>query len=555
MFLVPSTVLGQFWQNTQGNSFPDYGNYPQYQGTSASDSMYGGQQNGQQSQGQGQTSNIDIDVDDDMDPEDVAFFKDYLQIWEYVEGAESPEELREAVMRLQRMAGVEPTGILNNQTLARIKNAERCGNKDKKISTDEMRKRRYAIQHGWSKKKLTWAIKNYTPDVAKATTIRVLTSAFQVWGDVARLDFAPTRFPKADIIVLFARANHGDGYAFDGPGGTLAHAYFPGEGIGGDVHFDEDETFSDKTRQGTNLFIVAAHEIGHSLGLAHSEVSKSLMAPYYQGFQPNFRLNTDDVRGIQSLYGARSTPPNRPRPPGGPTVPDNGPRDRRVCNAQISAVTFGQVVGHQVPSLFIFSGEQFWIKKGNEPVSNALQTEAIFTEMQSIPDAAFIRNFRGQRRMIFFSGTEIWEFSQGAYQPRDIRERTGIRTNGIDAAFKWARNNRIYVFYRGLYWRLNEQTLRADRGYPRPIKDNWRGRSGPFDAAWTEGKGGVSHFLINKQVSTFKDNEVFFVAETRSFASDWLICGQNIGSGVDGPIRISGILLIVSFLMTIKRVL
>lgn len=89
--------------------------------------------------------------------------------------------------------------------------------------------------------------------MAKATTIRVLTTAFQVWGDVARLDFNPTRFPKADIIVQFARGNHGDGYAFDGPGGTLAHAYFPGDGIGGDVHFDEDETFSDRTRQGKRI--------------------------------------------------------------------------------------------------------------------------------------------------------------------------------------------------------------------------------------------------------------------------------------------------------------
>lgn len=80
-----------------------------------------------------------------------------MQIYEYVEGAETPEELREAVMRLQRMAGVEVTGILNNQTLARIRNAERCGNKDKRVSNDEMRKKRYAIQHGWSKRKLTWA--------------------------------------------------------------------------------------------------------------------------------------------------------------------------------------------------------------------------------------------------------------------------------------------------------------------------------------------------------------------------------------------------------------
>lgn len=67
--------------------------------------------------------------------------------------------------------------------------------------------------------------------------------------------------------------------------------------------------------------------------------------------------------------------------------------------------------------------------------------------------------------------------------------------------------------------------------------------------------GAVSYFLIDKQVSTFKDNEVFFIAETRSFASDWLICGQNIGSRADGPIKTSGLLLIVSFLLTMKRVL
>ena len=45
------------------------------------------------------------------------------------------------------------------------------------------------------------------------------------------------------------------------------------------------------------------HEFGHSLGLQHSNVQGAVMYPYYTGYVPNMQLHSDDIAGIQSLYG------------------------------------------------------------------------------------------------------------------------------------------------------------------------------------------------------------------------------------------------------------
>ena len=80
----------------------------------------------------------------------------------------------------------------------------------------------------------------------------------------------------------------------------LAHAYYPRDGR---AHFDEDETYTHDTKYGVNLLWVATHEFGHSLGLDHTNVRGAIMYPFYTGYVPDMKLHSDDIAGIQYLYG------------------------------------------------------------------------------------------------------------------------------------------------------------------------------------------------------------------------------------------------------------
>lgn len=81
---------------------------------------------------------------------------------------------------------------------------------------------------------------------------------------------------------------------------------------------------------GYSLFLVAAHEFGHAMGLEHSEDPGALMAPIYT-FTKNFRLSQDDIKGIQELYGNRQHGGLRMGVWGGHAAWDGGPGFSRTA--------------------------------------------------------------------------------------------------------------------------------------------------------------------------------------------------------------------------------
>ena len=176
------------------------------------------------------------------------------------------------------------------------------------------------VSSGWPKDAggnvaLHYFIRSLTTKMDAATAQSEIERALRQWTLYANLTLSPGQAQGAarTVDILFASGAHGDAYPFDGPGGVLAHTFYPNppnsEPIAGDMHLDADEPWHTGTN--VDLFSVALHEAGHALGLGHSDRPGAVMYPYYQLWTG---LSDDDIAGIRALYGSTVTPTPAPIP-------------------------------------------------------------------------------------------------------------------------------------------------------------------------------------------------------------------------------------------------
>merc|ERR1712133_322751 len=235
------------------------------------------------------------------------------------------------------------------------------------------RTKRYALPGSrWKVKDLTYRISKYPikSGLTHQQVDDVIRKAFQVWEKATDLKFTTKSSGKVHIEIRFESGAHGDDDPFDGEGGTLAHAFFPV--YGGDAHFDDQEDWTVNTYRGTSLLMTAAHELGHSLGLSHSNVRSALMAPFYRGYEENISLDQDDISGIQALYGdggdddddASNSVDIAPRRASFPTPkPTTTPPPRRgpsFDNTELCKGNLDTIVTTKDDNTYAFYGDQYW---------------------------------------------------------------------------------------------------------------------------------------------------------------------------------------------------
>jgi predicted Zn-dependent protease len=141
---------------------------------------------------------------------------------------------------------------------------------------------------------------------------REFARALQTWAEYTNLNFrfvADDGSPEGVLGICQGNSQFGDirlGSTVLGAN-VLGYTHYPdtettGYTSGGDLALNSNRTYAIGTSPNPDLYSVALHELGHSLGLMHSTAG-AVMYGAYAGTLTG--LTSDDITGIRAIYGIR----------------------------------------------------------------------------------------------------------------------------------------------------------------------------------------------------------------------------------------------------------
>jgi len=402
------------------------------------------------------------------------------------------DKIKQSIKDYQCTWGLKQTGKLDDATKNLMKN-RRCGMNDEIVKCKNGIKQtaRNMNLRSWPNNEVSYRIgaNDYTSDMPKDAIDKDFALSMKMWSDVTQLKVENLKVGTPDMRVGFFKGNHGDGSSFDGRGGVLAHAYYPGNyALSGDIHFDDAETYRaiDGDSYDTNFKWVATHEAGHALGLPHTDVYGAVMYPYYSSGVKDFVLHYDDIQRIQKLYGSSDevvteTPTKEVTmlTPELPTSESYGTNSYETTtedyewfdcsNPSVDAIL------RTAKGLYIFKGPYYY-----ELINNSARRYIIADNWEGVTgkiDAAFYWKAGGSLIYLIMGDTvNIYQSSNNKLlESKKLNKWINGLPSKIDSIFKYGYRSLIVTAGNKFYKiRTKNSKFMMIRGYPKSLSVWWR---------------------------------------------------------------------------------
>ncbi|XP_045190503.1 matrix metallopeptidase-21-like [Mercenaria mercenaria] len=366
---------------------------------------------------------------------------------------------------INRLKNEDPTIVKNENKLVNIK--KRSVNIMENIINNTMANKASPLDgQKFEKQVIKWRLleSGYSTRIPVEDQRATIDLAFRMWSEVIPLEFVEETsgdIASVDIEVAFGTGAHQNCKRdFDGHGGEIAHSFSTGN-----MHFDDDEFFKTMrsfTSDGIYLLRVAVHEIGHVLGLMHTNKKYSIMYAIYEkeNSGPEFELGWEDRKAVQRVYG--------------------------VCKGRFNTV-FDWIRKNDKGTSFIFNtyffrGNHYWMYENHANRTRYGDPLYITTEWAGIPDdpdgyaqVFYISGSDVEDDAYFFKDDDVYKYdneNDKLYEgwPKKIRDVFKGKDGGesvpdnIDSVFFDLRDKNLYFFKNDMVYVFDPKVPEESRG-------------------------------------------------------------------------------------------